>query len=96
MDVLIQQEESVSKGRFFIEKDDKTLAEMTYSIAGPEKIIIDHTEVDQVLKGKKIGFKLFLAAVNYARENNKKVIPLCPFAKAQFDKNPEFNDVLVP
>lgn len=96
MDVLIQQEESVSKGRFFIEKEDKTLAEMTYSIAGPKKIIIDHTEVDPSLKGKKIGFNLFLAVVNYARENNLKVIPLCPFAKAQFDKNQQFNDLLVP
>jgi hypothetical protein len=33
-------------------------------------------------------------AVTYARENNIKIIPLCPFAKKVFDKTPEFRDVL--
>ena len=96
MDIKIEHEESVSKGRFYVEKDEKTIAEMTYSIAGPDKIIIDHTEVDESLKGEKVGFKLFLAAVNYAREANKKVLPLCPFAKAQFDRHQEYKDVLLP
>lgn len=96
MDILIEHEESVSKGRFYVENNGKTLAEMTYSIAGPHKIIIDHTEVDQSLKGKKVGFNLFLTAVRYARETDKKVIPLCPFAKAQFDRHQEYQDVLLP
>jgi predicted GNAT family acetyltransferase len=33
-------------------------------------------------------------AVEYARENNIKLIPLCPFSKSVFDKVPEFKDVL--
>lgn len=96
MEIIIEHEESVSKGRFFVDNDEKTLAEMTYSIAGPEKIIIDHTEVDPSLRGMKVGFKLFKAMVDYARESNKKVIPLCPFAKAQFDKDDQYKDVLLP
>lgn len=95
MEIKIEHEESVSKGRFYIEKNEEALAEMTYSIAGPDKIIIDHTQVGESLKGMKVGFKLFEAAVTYARESNKKVIPLCPFAKAQFDKNHQYQDVLL-
>ena len=44
----------------------------------------------------KIGFKLFNAMVDYSRESNKKTIPLCPFAKTQFDKNDQYKDVLLP
>jgi predicted GNAT family acetyltransferase len=95
MEIKIEQEESVSKGRFYVEDNEKTLAEMTYSIAGPDKIIIDHTDVDESLRGRRVGFKLFEAAVNYARDSNKKVLPLCPFAKAQFEKYIEYNDVLL-
>jgi uncharacterized protein len=33
-------------------------------------------------------------AVEFVREKNVKVIPLCPFAKSVFDKTPEYRDVL--
>jgi hypothetical protein len=40
------------------------------------------------------GAKLVAAAVEWARAANRKVIPLCPFAKSVFDKTPEYKDVL--
>ncbi|MFV0164395.1 N-acetyltransferase [Empedobacter falsenii] len=61
---------------------------------GDDKIIIDHTEVDEAYGGQGIGKKVLLALVDWTRNNNIKVIPLCPFAKAQFDKNTEIRDVL--
>jgi len=41
--MTIQLEETSTKGAAFIEEDNKRLAEMTYSIASPTLIIIDHT-----------------------------------------------------
>jgi uncharacterized protein len=90
----IKSEQSGSKGSFFIEEDGKRLAEMTFSKAGENRIIIDHTEVGDSLRGKGAGKQLVSAAVNYARKNNIKIIPLCPFAKSVFDKVKEFQDVL--
>ena len=83
-----------SKGAFIIKENNQRLAEMTYSKAGDRLIIIDHTEVSDALRGKGAGNQLVSAAVNYAREKNIKILPLCPFAKAIFDKTPEFSDVL--
>jgi uncharacterized protein len=83
-----------SKGAFIIKEDNQRLAEMTYSKAGDSLIIIDHTDVSDVLRGKGAGKQLVTAAVNYARENNLKILPLCPFAKSVFDRTPEFQDVL--
>jgi uncharacterized protein len=67
---------------------------MTYTWAGDSKFIIDHTEVNEGFNGKGVGKKLVLAAVDYARANNVKIIPLCPFAKSVFDKTEEIRDVL--
>ena len=67
---------------------------MTYSWAGDDKFIIDHTEVDEEYGGKGLGKDLVKAGVAYAREKNVKVIPLCPFAKKVIAKTPEFQDVL--
>ncbi|MCU0383617.1 MAG: N-acetyltransferase [Cyclobacteriaceae bacterium] len=83
-----------SKGTFNFLVNDVTKASMTFSKAGDQLIIIDHTEVDDSLKGKGIGLQLVQEAVTWARTNNKKIIPLCPFAKSVFDKHSEFGDVL--
>ena len=90
----IKQEESGSKGTFFVEDAGKRLAYMTYSKAGPNRIIIDHTEVSETLKGKNAGKQLVTAAVEYARKNKIKILPLCPFARSVFDRVKEFGDVL--
>lgn len=90
----MQHEQIEHKGRFFIIDNNKTAAEMTYSMAGTARMIIDHTEVADAFKGKKLGQQLVLKAVELARKENYKILPLCPFAKAQFAKHPEWNDVL--
>ena len=93
MDIL--QKQNGSKGSFYIESDEKTLAEMTYSMTGDSIMIIDHTEVDDALRGKNIGYQLVKKAADYARAHQIKIIPLCPFAKSVFDKKrEEFKDVL--
>lgn len=90
----IKQIDDSSKGAFLIEENNERLAEMTYSRTGDSLIIIDHTEVSDKLRGQGAGKKLVLAAVDYARKNNLKILPLCPFAKATFDRTPEIHDVL--
>lgn len=91
----IQQKQNGTKGAFFIEENGRLLAEMTYTMSSPELMIIDHTEVDDELRGKNVGYQLVLAAVDHARAGSIKIIPLCPFAKSVFDrKRTELGDVL--
>lgn len=93
--MLIQHEEKADgKGSFYVMGDDKPLAEMTYSMPNSKLMIIQHTEVDDVLQGKNVGHQLIDAAVNYARERGLKIFPLCPFVKSVFTKNEEqYKDV---
>ena len=79
---------------FFVEQDGNILAEMVYTMPSPGKMIIEHTEVSDELQGKKVGYQLVHTAVEYARANNIRIIPLCPFANAVFKKKPEYADVL--
>ena len=79
-----------TKGRFFVSVDNVELAAMTYVWSGTDKIIIDHTEVDPILKGQGVGNKLLASLVAWVREKNIKVIPLCPFVKSVFDKKTDY------
>jgi predicted GNAT family acetyltransferase len=92
MDIL--QENNENKGRFYIEIDGNKEAEMTYTWAGTSRVIIDHTEVNEVLRGQNAGKLMVLKAVEFAREKNIKIVPLCPFANSVFKKNVDIQDVL--
>lgn len=89
----IKHEETQSKGEFIITRDGETVAQLTYSKAGEDKIIIDHTEVSDAVRGEGVGKKIVVHAVEFARKNKLKVLPLCPFAKAVICRNPELQDV---
>ena len=90
---MIQHEHSGHKGAFFLERDGERLAQMTYTVAG-SRVIIDHTDVDDRLRGTGTGRKLVEAAVEWARKEKTQLMPLCPFAKSVFDKTPAYGDVL--
>jgi uncharacterized protein len=90
----IEHERTGHRGAFVVRKDGERLAEMTYTVAG-SRVIIDHTDVDDRLRGSGVGRKLVHAAVEWARAENARLMPLCPFAKSVFEKTPDYSDVLV-
>lgn len=91
-DIDIRLEQTDSKGRY-VHASEGAAAEMTFSKAGEHLMIIDHTEVPDAFRGQGVGLKLVTRAVD-ARAAGKKIIPLCPFAAAQFKRHPEWADVL--
>lgn len=92
MKILIN--EGLNKGSAMAIENDRQAGMMTYSIAGAELIIIDHTDVEPEYNGKGVGKKMLYKIVEMAREKNIKIIPLCPFAAAIFNKSEDIKDVL--
>lgn len=93
-EISVQREEQGHRASVFVENEGKRIAEMTFSRVNEKKWIIDHTEVDDSLRGQGVGRKLLDVAVAWAREHQVKYLPLCPYAKAQFEKDPTIRDVL--
>lgn len=91
--VRIEREDNGRKGRFVIFENDTFAGEMTFTWAGKNKFIIDHTGIEGNFGGKGFGKMLVRKGVEFAREQGVKILPLCPFAKAEFDKNEEIADV---
>ena len=89
----IQNEIHEHTGRFYIEENNTTVAEMDYQFPGNNILLIIHTEVDDSLAGKGVGKHLVAAAVEYARRNSLTIKSTCPFAKKVLDRTPEFADV---
>lgn len=91
----VEHERAGHRGAFVIREGERRLAQMTYT-ASPGLAIIDHTEVDEALRGTGASARLVAAAVEWARKEKVRILPLCPFARHVFDKTPEYADVLSP
>jgi predicted GNAT family acetyltransferase len=90
----IELEDGPSRGRYVLRGPDGAEAELTFTKVGQGQIIIDHTGVPDAFRGQGAGVRLVERAVADARAAGKTVIPLCPFAAAQFRRHPEWSDVL--
>ena len=77
-----------------LDENKQEIGEMTWSNAGENIMIIDHTFVDDAYRGQGIAEKLVALGVELAREKQKKIMPLCPYAAKEFDQKPEYKDVL--
>lgn len=68
-------------------------AELTYSIVNEKLIIADHTGVPDSMRGLGVGKALVERLVADAREKGFRILPLCPYVKAQRQRHPEWADV---
>jgi predicted GNAT family acetyltransferase len=69
-------------------------AELTFSKTKPTLVIADHTLVPQSMRGMGIGRLLVDRLIADARAGGYRIIPLCPFVKAQYVRHPEWADVM--
>jgi predicted GNAT family acetyltransferase len=62
----------------------------------PDRLVFVHTEVPPAFRGRGIGERLVKGALDAARREGLRVVPLCPFVKAYLRKHPEAGDVPGP
>ena len=55
---------------------------------------ITHTVVKQEFGGRGIAKRLVLAIIDEARKQNKKINPICSYAKKMMESSDEYKDVL--
>ena len=89
----VQHDQQENNAMFFIENSGKKVAKMAYSLQAG-KMVIEHTIVDESLRGNDIGVKLVNEAVKFSRDKGMKIIPECTYAKNILERGKEYKDVL--
>ncbi|KMY44464.1 hypothetical protein AC622_09570 [Bacillus sp. FJAT-27916] len=79
---------------YMVDSDGNKVGEITFVPDGEERIIIDHTFVSPEHRGQGLANKLVKEVVQYARSNEKKIIPACSFAQVEFQRVKDYSDVL--
>lgn len=73
--------------------EGKYCGKITYVKSGKDVVVIDHTIVEPDEQGKGYAGMLVERMVDRAKRENIKIIPLCSYARVQFDKNEEYQKV---
>ncbi len=71
------------------ESDGKILAEITFPALDETTVNINHTFVDDSLRGQGIAGKLMELAVQELEQTGRKAVATCSYAEKWFEKNPE-------
>ncbi len=90
MEVKIK--ENKEKKRFEAEVENK-LALIEY-IRAEDKMYLTHTEVSSELEGKGIASSMAKQVLQQIKDENLKLVPLCPFIASYVKRHPEWKEIL--
>ena len=88
----IQHRDHDGRGEFYIEREGRRVAELTYS-SNAGAMVVGHTWVDPALRGGRLAPSLVEAAAGYARAEGRKIIPMCSYVRAVFGRSAQYADV---
>lgn len=83
------------KNKFYIGEDSESnLAELTFVLDCNGNIAINRVYVCENMRGQGIALELVKRIVEYAREEKRKIVPICSYAKAVLTRSSQYEDVL--
>lgn len=93
MDIIIEHDQEHHR---FIAEVDGQISHLKYEVLPDGKTLgYVSTFVPVELRGQHIAGKIVKFALDYAKENNYKVMPLCSFVQAYVEAHPEYDEIIV-
>lgn len=90
----LSHEQHYGSGAFVLSLDGRRVGELLYAARGPGVVAVNHTEVDDSLRGSGAAKRLVEAVVTWARAENVKLVPRCSYVRAVLARTPAWQDVL--
>lgn len=79
--------------RYVLRIDGEQVGELGYSV-GADRVVMEHTVVDDSRQEKGLGSRLVAYALDDVRSAGRRVVPQCPFVRAYVDRHPEYADLV--
>lgn len=80
--------------RIFLKNEQgDMIAEVTFPNISDDIVNVNHTYVDDSLRGQGVASMLLKSLADKLRAENKKAYPTCSYAVKWFEKNTDYSDV---
>ena len=94
-DFNVLQEEQGDAGRYLIRLEGiDEPAVLDYRWLRKDLMVAVHTGVPDAMQGKGIGRVLVDRLIADARAGGYRIVPQCPYVRAQYERHPEWADVM--
>ena len=90
----IKMVEEDGRGRYVVAMADGQEAYLTFRRDRDDDLAIDYSFVPPNARGRGVAAMLILRAVQDARENGRRITPLCGYVAAEFRRHKQWADVL--
>ncbi|HEY4320650.1 MAG TPA: GNAT family N-acetyltransferase [Gemmatimonadales bacterium] len=88
-------EHDASRHRFFVALPEGE-GELVYTVVAPHLLDLQHTGVDPAVQHHGVADALAQAALEFARREDDRVIPTCPYVRNWLTRHPEYHDLVAP
>lgn len=92
---LVQSEETLEGGAFFVLSHDKRVAELLWKNAGDNTIEVYRTFTDPSLRGKGVANDLVERVASFAKAQGYKIIATCWYAEKVLSSAEQYRGLLV-
>ncbi|MDR3364132.1 MAG: N-acetyltransferase [Clostridiales Family XIII bacterium] len=75
-------------------KDGEIIAEVTFPLCQTGIVAINHTYVNDSLRGQGIAAELMENCYKMLKEDGRKAVLICPYAVKWYREHPEKNDIV--
>ncbi|BBZ50326.1 N-acetyltransferase [Mycobacterium heidelbergense] len=86
---------AAEEGRYTIAVEGKTVGLAEFADRGDQRVFY-HTEVDPAYGGRGLASILVEAALDAARDDGKRIVPVCSMVVTVLKKHPEFDAITDP
>lgn len=83
-----------TNNRFVAKDGDRIVGEIVYRVIREDRLLLDHTEVDDAYEGQGVGSQLAEYALEDVRSSGRMIVPDCPFVAGYLERHPEYRDVV--
>lgn len=93
MNIVIEHDK---KNHQFISEVEEKISHLKYTVLPDGKTLnYMSTYVPPELRGRQIAEQIVKFALDYAKENNYKIIPSCSYVDMYVKRHPEYNEIVV-
>lgn len=92
--VTVTREDGSGAHEFVLRVDGERMGSLDYTLPDAAVMRIEYVEVAPELRGSGLGRQLVAAAVDWARESNRQIVPICGYARAVITRDPSMSALL--
>lgn len=90
----LKVEDAPERSRYEVSVDGKAVGFSAYHLLEDGVLALPHVEVDPAFEGQGVASALMRESLDDVRQRGLKIVPICPFAQAFVERNPDYRDLV--